>query len=174
MSTTLRSRTLIATSTSGRDTIPEIKTKTRRFKEESRPDGQHSPSTAISSRVTLKMLEETSLQLMRTSSNDIRCGYMGTHHPCKEQASSRTNKDGKAYYINVKHHIQGQKTNIWIREKTKVTDAIEQIRRRKWAWAGHIRSARYEITDGHCASPPGNNTKGKDLEEDRRDIGETH
>ena len=30
------------------------KTKTRRFKEESRPDGQHSPSTATSSRVTLE------------------------------------------------------------------------------------------------------------------------
>ena len=31
---------------------------------------------------------------------------MGTHHPCKEQASSHTNKDGKEY---VKHHIPGEK-----------------------------------------------------------------
>ena len=31
---------------------------------------------------------------------------MATHHPSKEQASSRTNKDGKEY---VKHHIPGQK-----------------------------------------------------------------
>ena len=35
-----------------RDTAPETKTKTRRFKEELRPDGQHSPSTATSSKVT--------------------------------------------------------------------------------------------------------------------------
>ena len=48
-STTLRSRTLKATSTCDRDTTPVTKTKKRRFKEESRPDGQHSPSTATSS-----------------------------------------------------------------------------------------------------------------------------
>ncbi len=52
------------------------------------------------------MLEETSLQLMRTSSNDIRRGNMGTHHPSKEQASSHTNKDGKEY---AKRHTPGQK-----------------------------------------------------------------
>ena len=34
-----------------RDTAPETKSKTRRFKEESRPDGHHSPNTATSSRV---------------------------------------------------------------------------------------------------------------------------
>ena len=42
------------TSTWDRDTAPETKTKTRRFKDESRPDGQLSPSTATSSRVTLE------------------------------------------------------------------------------------------------------------------------
>ena len=52
------------------------------------------------------MLEETSLQLMRTSSNDIRRGNKGAHNPYKEHASSRTNKDGKVYG---KHHIPGQK-----------------------------------------------------------------
>ena len=44
---------------------------------------------------------------------------MGPRHPSKEQASSRTNKD-------VKHHIPGQKNNIWVREKK---DGIEQVRR---------------------------------------------
>ncbi len=103
---------LKATSTWDRDTAPETKTETRRFKEESRPGGQHSPSTATSSRVTL----ETSLQLMRTSSNDIRRGNMGTHHPSKEQASSRTNKDGKKY---AKHHIPGQKNKHLGKRKRK-------------------------------------------------------
>ena len=37
-----------------RDTAPETETKTRRFKEQSRPDEQHSPSTATHSRVTLQ------------------------------------------------------------------------------------------------------------------------
>ena len=52
MSTAIRSRTLKATTIW--DRASETKTKTRRFKEESRPDGQHSPSTAISSMVTLE------------------------------------------------------------------------------------------------------------------------
>ena len=54
MSTTLRSRTLNATFTWERDTAPETKSKTRRFKDESRPNAQHWPSTATSSRVTLE------------------------------------------------------------------------------------------------------------------------
>ena len=49
---TLRSRALKAISTWDRYTIPVTKTKTRIFREESRPDGQHSPSTTTSSRVT--------------------------------------------------------------------------------------------------------------------------
>ena len=52
------------------------------------------------------MLEEINLHLMLTSSNDLRRGNMGTHHPSKEQGSSRTNKNGKEYVI---HHMQEQK-----------------------------------------------------------------
>ena len=61
-------------------------------------------------------------------SNGVRRGNMDTHHPCKEEASSRTNKDGKEY---VKNHIPRQKNNIRIREKTNVSDVIEQARRRR-------------------------------------------
>ena len=35
-----------------------------------------------------------------------------------------------------------RKTNIWVREKTKVTDVIEQVRRRKWIWARHVSRIR--------------------------------
>ena len=35
-----------------------------------------------------------------------------------------------------------RKTNIWVREKTKVIDVIEQVRRRKWTWAGHVSRIR--------------------------------
>ena len=55
-----------------------------------------------------------------------------------------------------------RKTNIWVREKTKFTDVIELVRRRKWTWAEQGTSAGYEITDGHCVSSLGNPTKGKD------------
>ena len=46
MSTTLRSRTLKATSTWDSDTATETKTKTRRFKEESRQD-RHNGFTTV-------------------------------------------------------------------------------------------------------------------------------
>jgi len=38
---------------------------------------------------------------------------------------------------------------------------------------GQGTSAGYEITDRHCVAPPGNPTKGRSLEEDRRDVVET-
>ena len=31
-----------------------------------------------------------------------------------------------------------RKTNIWVRKKTMVTNVIEQVRRWKWTWAGHV------------------------------------
>ena len=64
---------------------------------------------------------------------------MDTNQPGKEQASSRANKDGKKY---VKYNIPGQKTNIWVREKIKVTDMIENVRKRTWTWAGHVSIIR--------------------------------
>ena len=67
---------------------------------------------------------------------------------------------------------QERTTNIWVREKTEVTDVIEQVRR--GSRPGQGTSAGYEITNGHCVSPPGNPMKGKDLEENRRDVGETN
>ncbi len=33
-----------------------------------------------------------------------------------------------------------RKTNLWVREKTKITDVIEQVRRR--TWAGHVSRIR--------------------------------
>ena len=48
---------------------------------------------------------------------------------------------------------------------------IDQIR----IGSGHRQgtSAGYEIIDGVCVLPPGDPMKGKDLEEDRRDVGDT-
>ena len=87
---------------------------------------------------------------------------MGTHYPSKEQVSSCINKHGKEY---VKHHILGQKNKYMC--KIKVTDVIEQVRKRNWTQA---RQPAYEKTDGHCVSPSGNHMKEKYLEEDRRYV----
>ena len=29
-------------------------------------------------------------------------------------------------------------TNIWVRERTKVIDIINTVRKIKWSWAGHV------------------------------------
>ena len=46
-------------------------------------------------------------------------------------------------------------TNIWVREKTKLNKS------KNGRGHGQGTSAGYEITDGHCVSPPGNPTKEK-------------
>ena len=58
-----------------------------------------------------------------------------------------------------------RKTNIWVREKTKVTDVIEQVRRRKWTWAGHVSRIRDNPWRLHIIT--WNPTKGKDQEYDQ-------
>ena len=60
-----------------------------------------------------------------------------------------------------------RKTNIWVREKTNVTDVIEQFK--DGSRPGQGRSAGYDITDGHCVSPHGNPMK----EKSKRKNGET-
>ena len=37
---------------------------------------------------------------------------------------------------------RGRTPNIWIREKTKVRDVTEKVKRRKWIWAGHVSRIR--------------------------------
>ena len=99
-----------------------------RFKEESRPDGQHSPSTATSSRVTLehawrdKSTTHAHFQQWHT-------GQKHGHSPPKQRTSysSRTNKDGKEY---VKHHIPGQK-NKHQGQRKDTGHRSEHVRRRK-------------------------------------------
>ena len=77
-------------------------------------------------------------------------------------AAAQTKMDSCMCMLNITY--QDRKTIFWVRVKTQVTTVMEQVRRRKWTWQGS--SAGYEITDGHFVSPPGNPTKGKDLEED--------
>ena len=74
---------------------------------------------------------------MRTSSNYIRLKNMSTHRPGKKHASSRINKNGRSMCTGKK-----QNKNISVREKTKVTDVIEQVQRRKWTWAGLVSMIR--------------------------------
>ena len=150
MSITIRSKTLKATSTWDRDTAPETKIMTWKFKDELGTDGQHSPSTATFSRVKL---EHACSDKSTTHANFQLCHSAWKHgHSSakKEQASSNTNKDEKKY---IKLHIPGQKNKHLGKRKTKVTNVIEEVRRRKWTWAGHfsrIRHSRWTLRITTC------------------------
>ncbi len=35
-----------------------------------------------------------------------------------------------------------RRTNIWVRERTKLIDIIYTVRKMKWSWAGHINASK--------------------------------
>ena len=72
---------------------------------------------------------------MCAGSYDIWCRDLDTDQTRTEQTCGRTDQNGKKY---AQHHIQGRKTNIWVREMTKVIDIINTVRKMKWSCAGHI------------------------------------
>ena len=96
---------------------------------------------------------------------------MGTHQPNNEQASRRSNKDGKKY---VKHQESGQNNEYMGKRKIKVTDVIEQVKSEDGRGPRQGTSAGYKIPYVLRVSPHGNHTSGNGLEEDRRDVGETN
>ena len=61
-----------------------------------------------------------------------------TTHTKRQLAAAPTKME--RIMLNITYRYR--KTNIWVREKTKVTDVTEQVRRRKWTWAGHFSRIR--------------------------------
>ena len=148
--TTLRSRTLNATSTCDRDTAPETKTKTRRFKEESQPGGQHSPSTMTSSRVTLEHASKRKVYnscILPATTYGAETWALATQAKSK-LAAAQTKMERSMLNITYRN----RNTNIWLRKKTKVTDVIEQVRRWKWTWAGDVSRIRDNRWTPHITS----------------------
>ena len=108
---------------------------------------------------------------MRTSSYDIQYVNMGTPHPNKNQASSRTNKDVKKY---IKRYIQGEKNKYmgkrkdtghrcdWIIQKTEVDLRVGRACQQGTRWT-------MDIANHHLESQ---SREKKDVEEDWWDSGE--
>ena len=59
-----------------------------------------------------------------------------TTHAKNKLAAAQTNMERSMLNIT----YRDRKTNIWVREK--VTDVNEQVRRRKWTWAGYVSKIR--------------------------------
>ena len=61
---------------------------------------------------------------------------MDTDQTSTEQTCGCTDQNGKKYMLNITH--KDRRTNIWVRERTKLIDIIYTVRKMKWSWAGHI------------------------------------
>ena len=140
MSTTLRSRTLKATSTWDRYRAPETKQKDKEFQRRIRAGW-----TAFAThRDIFKGNIGTCLKRQIYNSCIIPAMTYGaetwalTTHTKNKLAAAQRKTERSMLSIT----YRDRKTNIWVREKTKVTDVIEQVRRRKWTWAGHVSRIR--------------------------------
>ena len=88
------------------------KTKTRRFKEESRPDGQHSPSTATSSRVILGQVYNSCVLPAMTHGAKT---WALTTQAKNKLAGAQTKMERSMLNIT----YRDRKINTWVREQTK-------------------------------------------------------
>ena len=61
-----------------------------------------------------------------------------TTHAKNKLATAQTQIERSMLHIT----YRDRKTDIWVREMTKVTDVIEEGRRRKWTWAGCVSRIR--------------------------------
>ena len=111
------------------------KMRTRSFEEESRPFGQHWPNTATLARLTL----EHAWRDKSTTLVYFQQWHMA-HKSCQTKntpAAAHTKMERSMLNITYR-----DKQNIRVREKTKVTGVIEQVRRRKWTWVSHVSRIR--------------------------------
>ena len=45
-----------------------------------------------------------------------------------------------------------RRTNMWVRERTKVMDIISSERKMKWSWAGHINCLKHDWWNSHVTT----------------------
>ena len=72
---------------------------------------------------------------MCAASYDIRCRDMDTDQTSTEQTCGRTDQNGRSM-LNITY--KDRRTNIWVRERTKVIHIMYTVRKMILSWAGHI------------------------------------
>ena len=183
---TYRERGKLPASTWGRDTMQHQRQKPRHEIISNKNHGlwsAYSPSTATSSRVYIGtcLKKQVYNSCVLNSSNDIRRGNMDTGQTKYKLAAGQTKMERSM--LNITYRDK----NIWVWEKTKITDVIAWTSQNWSVLTGPSAKAEmdlgrarqqlgYEIINGHSLScaPLRNPPKGKYLEEGRRDVGETN
>ena len=102
-------------------TSPRKRTRTKRYNEESRQAGRHSPNTGISSKTTRNLSEWTGVQLLCVAGYDIIwCRYMSLTNQAQNKLAAAQTKMERSMFNNIT--CNDRKTNICVRERTKVID----------------------------------------------------
>ena len=79
--------------------------------------------------------EERGVQLLCAASYDIWCRDLTlTKQAQNKIAATQTKMERSMLNITYKD----RRTNIWVRERTKLIDIIYTVGKMKWSWAGHI------------------------------------
>ena len=143
MSTTLRSRSLKATPIWDRDIPPETKNKDKEIERRITAGwtalAKHRDIFNGSIGTCVKMQDYTS-SVLPTLTYGAESWALTTQ--AKNKLAAAQTKMEKSMLNIIYRDNRDRKTNMWVREKTKVTDVIEQVRRRKWTWAGHVSRIR--------------------------------
>ena len=79
--------------------------------------------------------EETGVQLLCAASCDIWCRDLDTDQTSTEQTCAAQTKMERSM-LNITY--KDIRTNIWVRERTKLIDIIYTVRKMKWSLPGHI------------------------------------
>ena len=94
--------------------------------------------------------EETGVQLLCAAIYDIWCRDLDTDQTSTEQTCGRTYQHTRMERSMFNITYKDRKTNIWVRERTKVIVIIDTVREMKWSWAGHIN--RLKVKDDRWTS----------------------
>ena len=103
--------------------------------------------------------EETGVQLLCAASYDIWCRDLETDQTSTEQTCGAQTKMERSM-LNITY--KDRKTNVCVRERTKVIDIINTVRKMKWSWATASKT-----TDGPRVSPLGDHTYDKKIRQGR-------
>ena len=127
-----------ATCTWDNTTASRKRTRTKRHNEESWQAGRHTPNTGISSKATLpsawrdRCTTPVCCQLWHYGAET----WTLTKQAQNKLAAAQTKMERSRPMLNITS--TDRRTNIWVRERTKLLDIIYTVRKMKWSWAGHV------------------------------------
>ena len=91
--------------------------------------------------------------------------------PTKQAQNKRAAAQTKMERSMLNITYKDRKTNIWVRERTKVIDIINDMRTFKWPWARHISRPTYDRWTSHVTT--WDHTTRKDDKGDQQSDEET-